>query len=398
MARIKAKLTKGEKVLPPHVTAANRERLEAMNRIGLMVRNLGGMAYLKDGGVADWDRQVFIRKLLEEVKPGSLDERILLDKLGVDPVTYKEPGGVVEAPTPFYQDNRLGQLGQSLVAIGQRDFKGASAALVPVAGEDDDETKGEVESFTNISNLAQKAQALVDVAAPAIEHYHKRQEVWRQWYQTQAVIPYVNQGIDALRRSMEDGIAADMREFSEEQPRAGDAFAVLKRVVTVLTTDALDALGPGPKTDFDFIVAGRTVADLTGTPSQIKSTLRDAQQLADEKITKAGGKPPVYDSAKALQNIREEAAELDTPPANKPEGAPPADSPGDTPPAFDPNNISNGQVLVDFAGNEYVYDKEADKVSLNGTNYDLYIDPTEDRLYIYGSDGVTFYYLTPKGG
>ena len=392
MARIKAKLTRGEKVLPPHVTAANRERLEAMNRIGLLARNLGGMAYLKDGGVAGWDRQVFIRKLLEEVKPGSLDERILLDKLGVDPVTYKQEGGDVKAPTPFYKDDRLGQLGQSLVAIGQRDWEGASAALVPVAGEDDDGTKGEVESYTNISNLAQKAQALVDVASPAIEHYHKRQEVWRQWYQTQAVIPYVNQGIDALRRSMEDGIAADMREFSETQPRAGDAFAVLKRVVTVLTTDALDALGPGPKTDFDFIVAGRTVADLTGTPSQIKSTLRDAQQLADERITKAGGTPPVYDSARALQNIQGEAAELG---ATGSEGVTEG---GDTPPAFDPNDIPNGQILVDFAGNEYVYNRETDKVSFNGTEYDLNLDPTEDRLYIYGSDGVTYYYLTPKGG
>ena len=95
MAKIRAKLSRGEIVLPPRVVQERREELEAMNRLGLLARKMGGMVgYKNEGGM--WDRQVFLRKLLEEVQPGSRDEAIILKKLGIDPVTYKQGGGTIQ--------------------------------------------------------------------------------------------------------------------------------------------------------------------------------------------------------------------------------------------------------------------------------------------------------------
>ena len=109
---IRAKLTKGERVLAPHVVARYRDRIEQMNQGGLMKRDAM--------------------------------------------VMYRQEGGET-APTPWYQDDRLNQVGEALVNIGQRDFKGASAALrTPEVDKNKDKTEAEINA--EVVKLAEEAE------------------------------------------------------------------------------------------------------------------------------------------------------------------------------------------------------------------------------------------------
>ena len=96
----------------------------------------------------------------------------------------------------------------------------------------------------------------------------------------------MNQGAGALDKAKDDGIRIDFNRWQQDNPDAAKAYGVLERTVTQLTTGALEALGPGPKTDIDFIVAGRTVADLEGSPVKIKATLADGVAVANRKLKK----------------------------------------------------------------------------------------------------------------
>lgn len=90
--------------------------------------------------------------------------------------------------------------------------------------------------------------------------------------------------IDAfLRRQIATG------KLSEE---AASAFTQLRAVTTQLSASALDTLGPGPKTDFDFIVASRTMADLEQTPRVVADSLRRVRQDAQKWLMKLGQEVP----------------------------------------------------------------------------------------------------------
>ena len=249
MTKIPVKLTRGEIVVPPQVYQQHKARIEEMNRQGLLARQNGGVVnYRANGGVTE-------RFLGQDVPQGS-----------------------------------IGKLGSAFVNIGQRDFKGASEALAttPAERKARQAATSEAEAIRNMGEMSKKAYNLVDVAGRAIVAHQKITAEWNDWYRLQAKIPYVNQGVEALKYSMDEGITQDFRQWIDKNPEEGKQFAVLQRIVTTLTTSALDALGPGPKTDFDFIVAGRTVADLSGRPSQIKATLADAVKVANQQLTKLG--------------------------------------------------------------------------------------------------------------
>ena len=313
--RIKAKLTPNEIVIPPHVVANNREMIDAYNRIGLLARNLGGMAYMRDGGEA-WDRQVFIRKLLEEVKPGSLDERILLDKLGIDPVTYKQVGGEVEEPTPFYKDDRLGQLGQSLVALGQRDFKGASAALVPVAGKEGEDSdlsnKAKALEAANeeVVELAQRALTLVPAAASAgdlingFASFDKDTEAKLTSEVDQKVkgfltglVQTVAGAFDQTRRVREEARA---RIVSSQDPEGYRNYVRLRQLANALVLPVVSsgALGVNP-TDKDVELAKQAQFDITSPSNTWTSQLTDL-------INRSGG------VAEAVAAIAEQTGNTET--------------------------------------------------------------------------------------
>ena len=129
MPKIPVKLTRNEIVVPPQVYMANRDRLEAMNREGMLARNMGGVAaYRANGGT---------------VEPPANTERFL----GAD-----VPRGAVN------------KLGQSLVAIGQRDFKGASEAFAKgpeEKAEEADTTSADLISLANEAGKLLAGAALV---------------------------------------------------------------------------------------------------------------------------------------------------------------------------------------------------------------------------------------------
>lgn len=101
---VDTKLTPGEFVVNAEAmeNPENAAMVEAINNEGRMIQAMrggglvsrGAMYYNKGGET--WDRQRFIRETLERIKPGTKDEAILLKKLGIDPKTYKQEGGVVE--------------------------------------------------------------------------------------------------------------------------------------------------------------------------------------------------------------------------------------------------------------------------------------------------------------
>ena len=132
MPRVPVKLTRGEIVLPPSVARQYRQRLEEMNAMGLQARAAGGVvAYLQPGG---------------EVP--------------------EQPTGTQKFLGQNVPTGAIGKLGQSLVSIGQRDFKGASDALAQPVSEAEDE---ETDSSAGTIKLAREAGALIQGAAQAAD-------------------------------------------------------------------------------------------------------------------------------------------------------------------------------------------------------------------------------------
>ena len=134
---IRAKLTKGERVIAPHVVNMYRDRLEAMNQGGLAARayNMGGVAYHKDG---------------MEVQ---------------DPEAFR----IAE------NDRRRNQAeGQALAALAMGTDAGAESAInyaqydqvAPDTGKQDDE-KTEAEINAEVVELAEEAKRLAPLAASA---------------------------------------------------------------------------------------------------------------------------------------------------------------------------------------------------------------------------------------
>lgn len=373
MPKVKAKLSKGEIVLNPATTQQYRKRLEEMNKEGMIARNMGGVAaYRANGGAvsynADGGEPVVKPTFMEQVKanPGAIDN-----------------------------------LGASLVSIGQRDFKGASEALSRRPEVDKSAVKrGEqdaknLEGIQTLGKLSAKAYGLVDLAGTAIVAKHQIAASWNDWYRVQAQIPYVNQGVEALKHSMDEGIAQDFREWTDGNPEEGKSFAILERVVTTLTTTALDALGPGPKTDFDFIVAGRTVANLEGRPTQIKATLKDAVDVANEKLVALGETPiELVETPDVAVSIDADlGVSISTPDGDGDEEAssllPDALEAGQKFTSEGATGISNYDT---FEKDSKAWVRVTDTLSTGG-EYELFYDKYTKTWYIEGSTGKTT--LTP---
>ena len=271
---IKVKLTPREMVFSPETVARHREDLEAMNRIGLMARE-DQMAYRNSGGLS-WDRQLFLRRLLETLDPNSRDAAIVRRKLGVD---AKNEGGEVEAPVPFHQDPRLGQLGQSLVAIGQRDFKGASEALTPKATDKpkvDKQAEEEARANKMVVQLATEAKSYTAAAAEAGDFIHGfvTPELTEE---EQGLLDSALDAAGGLLDTLVEGAKTVAGAFSQtarvreealmkiaaaKYPDSYVAFTKLQAVGENLALAYLPKLGPGPKTDTDLRVAREAVFNI----------------------------------------------------------------------------------------------------------------------------------------
>ena len=78
----------------------------------------------------------------------------------------------------------------------------------------------------------------------------------------------------------------------KQSDRAGSrAFATLQANIQAMTAGALDTLGPGPKTDFDFKVAAQSIADLDGEPWEIKATLENFLHNVNQELLALNQEP-----------------------------------------------------------------------------------------------------------
>ena len=316
---VDAKLTPGEFVMNKEATEMYGPEIEKMNQDGLIARNMGGsVPYYDEGGYVSK-----LNKLMEMDPENAPAWDMIKTKYFQDgtekPIGYQAPRGAIN------------KLGQSLVSIGQNDFKGASEALTPTTTGGDLTSKlaeidalvasgqlteqqgataknkltgGKIRNkeddaklFTKVSRIGQEAISYVDLAAPAIE---VAQSVATGKLATTAIIAASAKGADvntinlvknqfvipALKKAVEkDEITAENME----------AYNLMVSSITALTTVALKAQGPGPKTDFDFQVAAKETANLEGgTPQTIKAQLGRLVENANTELAALGVQPPAY--------------------------------------------------------------------------------------------------------
>ena len=209
----------------------------------------------------------------------------------------------------FTPTSGLGNIAQGIEARGaaQAQYQdrlggiaGAERAAAEAAAEEakaeQAKNKEQADLFRRYSVAAQKALAYVDPATPALNALSQAEAVANKAYAVSAVIPIVNQGTSALNQVRENEIHKWMRNWaqkSEHNSKSYEAFKLLEGSVTELTTTALKAQGPGPKTDFDFVVAARSTADLSATPGAIKQSLNRLITNAGEELAALGVPAPV---------------------------------------------------------------------------------------------------------
>ena len=161
---VDAKLTPGEFVVNKEAmeNPEDAAAVEAINNKGRAIQQMRGGGIIargfNEGGKVGAIERLMANPNLSEAN------RMALEKVLPE---YRKFGG--EA-TPFYKDDRLGQLGESLVAIGQRDFKGASEALRPRESTDD-ETKSRAQNYRESIDAATKAKQFIDQGASEILDY-----------------------------------------------------------------------------------------------------------------------------------------------------------------------------------------------------------------------------------
>ena len=104
--RIRAKLSPREIVVPPHTYQQNKRLIEAMNTLGLKMRNMGGPMMFKTGGPAENLNR--IRRWIDEMNLNDRERAILYKRLGISakgknmggPMYYADGGSdkVFEGP------------------------------------------------------------------------------------------------------------------------------------------------------------------------------------------------------------------------------------------------------------------------------------------------------------
>ena len=272
MRKIPVKLTQKEIVLPPGVTAKNRARLEEMNKEGLLARNAGGVAAYRANGGA---------------------------------VAPPKPSGLGQYLTD--NSNAVGKLGRSLVAIGQRDFAGASDALTPEKVDKDSsdqsaKQKALRESDKQVVILAQEARGLLTAASSAGDLINGFVQLSEEEEKSigdkvtgfaSSLAQTAAGAFDQTRKIREEARA---RVVSAKDPEGYKAYTRLKLLANqiVLPILASGALGVNP-TDADVKLAKEAQFDVAAP-----SNTWDAQLV--DLINRSGGTATVVKQLAAKTN------------------------------------------------------------------------------------------------
>ena len=199
-------------------------------------------------------------------------------------------GAEADASSSARSGGSLGSVRSEFV----RDYAGQHAGYQAGAKEREEAKKKaekeklEEDALLETTQLAVKAYNLVPDAARAIYAFFEIEEYWNSWARGKSLIPYIN--ASGITDSKEQGVKSYYRNWGDETAnyKSATARSQLISYVTKLTSKALTDLGPGVKTDFDFIVSGRTVADLTDNPTQIRDTLKLMVDKGNEWLKKKG--------------------------------------------------------------------------------------------------------------
>ena len=388
MAKIPVKLTRGEIVVSPQVYQQHKARIEAMNKEGLLARNMGGVAaYRAQGGAV-----------------------------------YRQEGG--PATQKFLgQDvpvGSIGKIGQSLIAIDSRDWKGAADALTP--DKIDPKTKGDIEKKLNeldrllasgqitqaqydrmknellqgsssgekkaiqaIVEKAAKSYSLVDPASAALKFVRERLTIstadWATVYAGIAAGGDPSVLLETLTGQADLQLTA-AAETNPEMAKSEIAYTELKAYLTEMTSKALEAQGGGVKTDFDFEVAERSVANLSSSDASIKNSMKR-----------------VLDSAKATASI-EGWADFQVPDliAGVKITVDGTDGPDKPDASVTPENLKDGQRFADNAElgpYYYVYNEEKDVVIQENDNAEWELGYNKDTKKFYIENWRDTFILTP---
>ena len=139
MPKIPVKLSRGEIVVPPQAYQQFRDRLEGMNKEGLLARNMGGVAaYRANGGAV-----------------------------------YRQTGGAIDPLASARKEDerrRRSQFGAGLVHIGSNDFIGASDALAHKESYEYQADKAQAEELSTDGSSVSLTQQMIQLLTDANPH------------------------------------------------------------------------------------------------------------------------------------------------------------------------------------------------------------------------------------
>lgn len=312
---VDAKLTPGEYVLNKEAVDMFGPQIEQMNQAGLEYRNAGG----KVGNQTKMEKMMSI--MGNASMPMAARQAASVHYKNMGGPIYRQTGGFANQ----FQDWRaanpglLGAIGQDIKteALNPGTAGTAVSDLRTANAKSAVKSKDDLKLFTDYSRSAQKALLYVNDAVDALDALNAANVKANAAYATSAVLPVINQGTSALNQVRENAVLQYMRDWGSKPDNAKsyEAYKLLEAAVTELTTTALKAQGPGPKTDFDFVVAARSTADLTATPTAIKKSLERLVVNANEEIKGLGGEVPVVNK-NSIDVESEDAITLEETPSN----------------------------------------------------------------------------------
>ena len=278
---VDAKLTPGEFVMNAEATQMYGPEIEQMNQDGLAMRNMGGLIYRQEGG--DVPAPTFGQQLHEGLS---------------NPAT--------------------GRVGEFIYRSSMNDPDAISSLRGPEPDKSEqNRLRAEEQELKDIRNLAEKAvqaQKLMPVAASAgAESGPSALDIFRKSSKVSGILDQLglSSGLGAVDKAAQVATvaAADPKtlEFliqEQSDTALGDAVSTGKitsaqssamrdiiSIATDITAIALRAQGSGPKTDFDFLVAERSVANLRDDPNTIINSFQRLIDDANKTLEEAGVDP-----------------------------------------------------------------------------------------------------------
>ena len=376
---VDAKLTPGEFVLNKEATEMYRPQIEQMNQDGLIAREMGGsVPYYDDGGYVDK-----LNYLMENDPDNAAHWNAIK-------TSYFQDGGPSfkeQYIQPHLDSGAIGQLGKSLVHIGQGDFTGASDALQPT--KLDNTAQKELKSkqqrataYKESIDAASLAKQYVDAGADVILNYKAKS--WSQLLEESGFDVNSLIGFGASQISGERNNAINTVLHNKFGGTSNwNAYQLYEHQIKLLQLKARSLVKGGSISDSEAAAAAATIVTGTADATTIKQQLDTVMDRNNAGLTDLGQE--AYISDKIGHQVSGKVYEAN-------EGV------GLKGTSVTPDTIEEGQKFTSTgATGTYEYNTvskngEAYVVTSTG-EYKLNYDATRKEWYIEGLTGKTI--LTP---